>query len=112
MNDIEFIYFEKARRGGGRHTDQNSIRVQYSKAGTKSVSYRIDLNQKITGYIQEAGVEFACIALNKLTGQTYLVFDNNSDQGYPISMPTEKNPRAVIYSKKMAEFIRTRLGLK
>jgi hypothetical protein len=114
MNEIEFVYFKKAGRGGGngRSVDGHHIYVYVSKPGAKSPSYRISTNKVVTKMIIDKGCEFCCIGKNNLTGQKYLVFNKDNENGFPISMPTGKNPSVIIYSKTMAEFIKNILNMK
>jgi hypothetical protein len=112
MNEIEFVYFKKAPRGGA-HVDNDHISISISKGknGGRS-SYRIRTNAKITASIIKKGCEFVCIGQNKLTGQKYLVFNHDKDNGYPIALPTEKNKDVIIYSKNIAEYVRNILSMK
>ena len=113
MNEIEFVYFKKAGRGGsGRAVDGHHISVCVSKPDAKSPSYRINTNKVVTKMILDKGCEFCCIGKNNLTGQKYLVFNKDKENGFPICMPTDKNPNIVVYSKQMTEYIKNILNMK
>ena len=112
MNEIEFVYFKKARRGGGGGTDGHHISVSVSRPDAKSPSYRINTNKVVTKMILDKGCEFCCIGKNNLTGQKYLVFNHDQENGFPICTPTGKNPNVVVYSKEMTSYIKNLLNMK
>lgn len=111
MNEIQFVYFKKYdHAGNARRTDNEHVKI-VDKKTTKGTTYTLTLNEKITNYILDKQCEFVCVGLNKLTGQKYLVFNKDSQNGYQVALPTPKNKKSVIYSKAIVKYIKNILNM-
>lgn len=103
MDVIEYIYFKKKSRG--HRADNHHITL--SPKG-----YRIPLNSALTSMLKDKGITYVSFGLNKATGQKYLIFNDDAENGLSFNLPNSDRKSVVIYSKELFVFLKNTLGMR
>lgn len=111
MSDIKFIYFQRCACNGKAARANDEIEIIRHTNGVSKRINQIRLNRYISDMIFEKGCSRVCIGYNNLTGQNYLVI-NDDEKGLSLKKQYKNTKCLYITARQMVEYIAKEFGLE